>query len=219
VNLIRYADDILVTADSQETAQEVKLILTEFLSERGLQLSEEKTKVTHISTGFVFLGWEFRKFGDKLLIQPSKESIKSLTAKVHDILKAGRSWTQDAIIGTLNPIIRGWCNYHRHVAASKAFSKVDNTIYHMLYAWAKRRHPNMGRRDTVDKYWNHRDSRQWVFATKTQELVNPKKVKIRRHNLIKLDMNPYLDKEYFEFRTRAKNSYRKSSILTCHPQG
>jgi RNA-directed DNA polymerase len=219
VNLIRYADDTIITADSEETAREIKQILIEFLNERGLQLSEEKTKITHISTGFVFLGWNFRKFGDKLLVQPSKESVKSLTTKVHDILKAGRSWTQDAIIGNLNPIIRGWCNYHRHVSASKIFSSVDNTIYHMLYAWAKRRHPNEGHKATVDKYWCHRDSRHWVFATKTQELVSPKKVKIRRHFLVKLDMNPYLDIEYFEDKTRARKSYRKSSILTCHPQG
>jgi len=219
VNLIRYADDTIITADSQETAREIKQILIEFLNERGLQLSEEKTKITHISNGFVFLGWNFRKFGDKLLVQPSKESVKSLTTKVHDILKAGRSWTQDAIIGNLNPIIRGWCNYHRHVSASKTFSSVDNTIYHMLYAWAKRRHPNEGLKVTVDKYWCHRDSRHWVFATKTQELVSPKKVKIRRHFLVKLDMNPYLDTEYFEDRKRARKSYRKSSILTCHPQG
>ncbi len=206
VNLIRYADDMLITADSEKTAQEVKLILSEFLSERGLQLSEEKTKITHISTGFDFLGWTFRKFGDKLLIQPSNDSIKSLNDKIRDVLKAGRSWTQDAIIGNLNPIIRGWCNYHRHVAASKTFSKIDYTIYHKLYSWAKRRHPKESHKEAVDKYWCHRDSRKWVFATKTQELVSAKKVKILRHCLVKLDMNPYLDTEYFEKRITTRKS-------------
>jgi RNA-directed DNA polymerase len=92
--------------------------------------------------GFTFLGWEFRKFKEKLLIRPSKESIKSITDKIHAILRKGRSWTQDAIIECINPIIRGWSNYHRHICASKTFGKLDHVIWNMLYAWVKRRHPN-----------------------------------------------------------------------------
>lgn len=204
VNFIRYADDVVITADSEETAEEIKEILSGFLSERGLQLSEEKTQITHISEGFTFLGWEFRKFKDKLLTKPSKKSIGTYTEKVHDILRKGRSWTQDAIIGSINPITRGWYNYHRHTAASRTFSKLDHITFNMLYSWAKRRHPNKPRKDTADKYWCQKGSRKWVFATKTQELIPLSKTKIRRYYMVKLDKNPFLDLEYFEERRKYK---------------
>lgn len=79
VHLVRFADDFLVTADSQETALQCMETITEFLNERGLELSEEKTQIVHINDGFDFLGWNFKKFRGKLLIQPSKKAIAALT--------------------------------------------------------------------------------------------------------------------------------------------
>jgi RNA-directed DNA polymerase len=158
----------------------------------------------------VFLGWEFRKFGEKLLICPSKDSIKSYTEKIRNILRNGRSWTQDSIIAAINPITRGWCNYHRNVSASKTFSKLDHVVFNMLFAWAKRRHPNEPVRRTVDKYWHHKGSRKWVFSTKTQELLLLSKTRIWRHSMIKLDKNPYLDTKYFE--ERKSRTQRPKSI-------
>jgi RNA-directed DNA polymerase len=204
VNLIRYADDLVITANSEEIARGIKEILTGFLHERGLQLSEEKTHITHISKGFTFLGWEFRKFKGKFLIRPSKESIRSYTEKIHTILRTGRSWSQDAIIRAINPITRGWCNYHKHTAASKTFSKLDHVTFTMLYAWVRRRHPTESRRVAVDKYWHRKDSRKWVFATQTQELIGLSKTKIRRHCMVKLDKNPFLDRDYFEERRKRR---------------
>ena len=90
VHLIRFADDFLVTADSQETALQCKELITEFLHERGLELSEEKTKVVHINEGFDFLGWNFRKYKGKLLIQPSKKAIAAIIDKVRCILSRRR---------------------------------------------------------------------------------------------------------------------------------
>ena len=212
VNLIRYADDLVITADSEEIAEEIKKILIEFLHERGLQLSEEKTHITHISKGFTFLGWEFRKFKDKLLICPSKDSISSYTEKIHKILRHGRSWSQDAVISAINPITRGWCNYHKHTAASKTFSKLDHVTFNMLYAWAKRKHPNESRTVIVDKYWHRKGSRKWVFSTKTQELIELSKTKIWRPCMVRLDMNPFLDTEYFEER-QSKGHIDKNSLF------
>lgn len=92
VNIIRYADDFIVTAATKEIAEELKIIIAQFLETRGLELSEEKTLITHIDNGFDFLGWTFRKFKGKLLIKPSKKSIKSITGKtLHDNPKARQS--------------------------------------------------------------------------------------------------------------------------------
>jgi RNA-directed DNA polymerase len=85
VNLVRYADDFIITSNSKEAAEELKSVTSQFLHSRGLTLSEEKTLITHIDDGFDFLGWTFRKFKSKLIIKPSKESIKSLIRKFSTI--------------------------------------------------------------------------------------------------------------------------------------
>jgi len=106
VNYVRFADDFVVTTDSEEIAYEIINLIEEFLEPRGLKLSTEKTYVTHISDGFTFLGWTFRKFKGKLLIKPSKESQKSVITKIRDVIQRGKAWDQDRLIRMLNPIIK-----------------------------------------------------------------------------------------------------------------
>jgi len=108
VHLIRYADDLLVTAPSKEIAEAVREILGNFLAIRGLELSPEKTVITHIDDGFDFLGWNFRKYKGTLLIKPSQKSIKSITQKLKTTVSKAKVRTQDELIKTLNPVIRGW---------------------------------------------------------------------------------------------------------------
>ena len=82
VSLIRYADDFIITGASKEILEnEVKPILVEFFQERGLELSEEKTVITHVSEGFDFLGFNVRKYNGTLLTKPSKKSVKKLTER------------------------------------------------------------------------------------------------------------------------------------------
>ncbi len=95
VNFVRYADDFIVTAKTEEIAKEVKELIKDFLKDRGLELSEEKTLITHIENGFDFLGWNFRKYKGKLLVKPSKKSIDKVTEKINDIIKDGKAWNQE----------------------------------------------------------------------------------------------------------------------------
>ena len=126
VNLVRYADDYIVTATSKETALEVKDILKSFLKERGLELSEEKTLVTHIDEGFDMLGWNFRKYDGKLIIKPSRKSIQNFKNKLSEtIITRGKTWTQENLIIKLNQQIRGWVNYNQSVCSAKVFSYID----------------------------------------------------------------------------------------------
>lgn len=201
VNLIRYADDFVITANSLETAQEIKNLVYDFLHERGLQLSEEKTVITHIHTGFDFLGWTFRKFKDKLIVKPSKASMKSLIKKLSTvILKEGKASTQDEIIRRLNQIIRGFTNYHKHTVASKAFSYINNTLYLLLLKWAKHRHPNKGAWWRLNKYWHRKREKPWVFMTDKNTLINLRTIPIVRHLNLNLSKNPFLDRDYFNDR-------------------
>jgi RNA-directed DNA polymerase len=200
VNFLRYADDFIVTADSEETAKEIMDFIELFLKERGLELSEEKTLITHIDKGFDFLGWNFRKYNGKLFIKPSKKSIDSVTRKISDTIKGGKAWPQKNLIGALNPIITGWTNYHQSVVSKDIYSKLDYKVWNMLWKWAKRRHPKKSRSWIAKKYWHSEGTRNWVFSTEKTKLMLFLDTKIVRHIRLKLNMNPYLDKEYFNAR-------------------
>ena len=107
--------------------------MVEFLAERGLVLSPEKTKITHIADGFDFLGWNLRKYNGKLLIKPSKANIGALLAKLRELIKTNKTIRQANLIGLLNPVLRGWANYHSHVVAKKVFNQVDSAVWEMLW--------------------------------------------------------------------------------------
>ncbi|MDE6455510.1 MAG: group II intron reverse transcriptase/maturase [Dysosmobacter sp.] len=201
VNLVRYADDFIVTAATKEIAEEAKEIIRDFLQTRGLELSEEKTLISHIDDGFDMLGWTFRKFKGKLIVKPSKKSIKALNASLHEtVLERGKAWKQADLIRVLNRQLRGWANYHQSVCAKDAFSRADHILYEMLWRWAKRRHPKKSRRWVTSNYWHSKGMRNWVFKTETAELMRLGEVPIIRHTKVRMDANPYLDTEYFTYR-------------------
>ncbi len=197
VNFARYADDFIVTAKTEEIAKEVKELIKDFLKDRGLELSDEKTLITHIDNGFDFLGWNFRKYNGKLLVKPSKKSIDKVTEKINNIIEKGKAWKQETLIDVLNPIITGWANYHQSVVSSEIFHKLDSRIWNMLWHWAKRRHPAKSKQWIANKYWHSKGNRNWVFSERTKQLNLLSDTKITRHTKLKLDMNPYLDKDYF----------------------
>ena len=122
INLIRYADDFIVTGDSPETLAKVKEVVVEFLTERGLELSPEKTRIVHLSEGFNFLGQNVRLYGDKILIKPSKEAQTKIYDKIRGIVQRNKSIEQRDLIRMLNPVIQGCVNYHRHAVSSVVFS-------------------------------------------------------------------------------------------------
>jgi RNA-directed DNA polymerase len=213
VNFCRYADDFIVTANTEEIAKEVKELIKDFLKDRGLELSDEKTKITHIDNGFDFLGWNFRKYNGKLLIKPSKKSIEKVTEKISNTIDKGKTWKQEELIRVLNPIIIGWSNYHQSVVSSNIFSMLDARIWNMLWHWAKRRHPNKSNHWTARKYWHSSGKRNWVFSEGNKQLNLLSDKKIVRHTKLKLDMNPYLDKDYFILR-RIKLGIKKLKDTT-----
>lgn len=198
VNFVRYADDFVVTANTKETAEEVKALIAEHLNKRGLELSEEKTLITHIDDGFDFLGWNLRKFSGKLIIQPSKQSVQRFVDSLHEtILIKGKTLPQDELIRILNPKIRGFTNYHRHICATAAFSKVEYHVYTLLRRWAKRRHPNKGKRWRYKKYWVTLGKDRYIFGTSDSYLAKPTWQHIIRRTALKTEMNPYLNPDYF----------------------
>jgi RNA-directed DNA polymerase len=201
VNFVRYADDFIITARSRELLEnEVLPVIKTFLKERGLELSSEKTKVTHIEEGFDFLGQTVRKFKGKLLVRPAKKNVRVFLTKVREIASDNKQATAGNLISLLNPVIRGWANYHRHVVSKKLYGSVDYAIFKTLWQWAKRRHPNKGKRWVKDKYFRHLGNRKWVFSgtrpstTGTSQpfhLVYASDTPIRRHIKVIGNANPY----------------------------
>lgn len=201
MNMVRYADDFIITGHSKEWLErEVKPAVVEFLAERGLVLSPEKTKVTHIGDGFDFLGWNLRKYNGKLLMKPSKANVKEHLGKIRDIIKGNKTAKQANLIRLLNPVLRGWANYHRHVVAKKTFARIDSQVWSMLWRWAVRRHPKKGARWVKERYFKTRGTRNWVFAaTEEQEngrrrdftLLQESDTPIQRHVKIRSQANPH----------------------------
>lgn len=156
VSFVRYADDFIVTcADKELIETHIKPAIEEFLRPRGLTLSKEKTKITHITEGFDFLGQNVRKYPNgKLIIKPSKDSIKGLLDKVRTICRESRGHNAEILINRLNPVIRGWANYHRHIASKSTFAGVDYQVNQAIVRWIKRTHPKKSWKWINRKYYH-----------------------------------------------------------------
>ncbi len=217
VNFVRYCDDFIVTARSKEMIeQEILPLIESFLDERGLRLSKEKTKITHIDEGFDFLGQTIRKYNGKLLIKPSKDSVKKFLKSIRESAKKHKMMAHHPFIEILNPKIRGWCQYHRHVVSKNTFSKIRHELWKICWRWAKSRHPSKGAQWIKDKYFIHDGRRDWCFGCeaiysqkKTRRVVtlyDPTRIPIKRHTQIQSTCNPYdpVWKEYVQTRTYFK---------------
>ncbi|MEL6941703.1 MAG: group II intron reverse transcriptase/maturase, partial [Bacteroidota bacterium] len=162
IHLVRYADDFIITASSKEVLQkQVKPVLQDFLVKRGLELSKDKTFITHIDEGFDFLGKNIRKYKGKLIIQPSKKNIQTFLSKVQQTIHEHRTCKTALLLHRLNVMIRGWAMYHRMDQAKAAFRYVDYRIWEMLWKWALRRHPNKSKGWVKQRYYRKQANRNW----------------------------------------------------------
>jgi RNA-directed DNA polymerase len=195
------SDWYVITGATKELLEDgVKPLVEAFLRERGLELSPEKTVITHIASGFDFLGQNIRKYNGKLLIKPSTKSVKSLLRNVRTVIKANQSASAGTLICQLNPLIRGWAQYHQHVVSAQTFQSVDHAIYQALWRWAKRRHPGKGEHWIKARYFHSTDARSWLFSGTVRGTEGtPRPVRlylahglhIKRHTKIRSRANPY----------------------------
>jgi len=210
VNFIRYADDFIVTAARKEILeQKVKHVITQFLQERGLRLSEEKTVITPITEGFNFLGQQVRKYGQKLLIKPTRHSVRSVLDKARQRFESCRGQKAAVLIRKLNPVLRGWANFHRHVVSKKAFGRVGYYVLRMLWRWLRREHPNKSRGWIKRRYFSADPAgafsvriRDRYGESRVLRLYQIARTIIERHIKVRADANPYDPgyTEYFEKR-------------------
>ena len=224
VHLVRYADDFIITGSSHSLlVNEVQPLVEEFLRERGLNLSVEKTHVTRSQDGFDFLGQHLRKYGGKLLVTPSKKNSQALLTKVRGVIEKNKSATQGNMIAQLNPIIRGWANYHCHCVASRAFDRMDFEIWRKLWRWSRRRHPTKNAGWVRARYFHAIGGRTWTFAAPAdaqhppnqsswKRLVYASDTPIRRHRKIRGEANPFDPRWHSYFAERAKRQWFTNAL-------
>jgi RNA-directed DNA polymerase len=235
INYVRWADDFIVTANSREVLEEDILPrITAFLAERGVWLSPEKTGITPISQGFDFLGQTLRTYDRphgkpaKLQITPSKASCRAIKSQVKTLCKQAAGIPAERLLARLNPILRGWANYHRHIICSETFAQLDSFVWRRLFRWAKLRHPNKTGQWIAERYFPHRPGEAWRFTDPVtgKQLIRVREaVKPQRHIKVKGDANPF-DHEweaYFQHRERhlaqhASSAFRAKILRQQHGQ-
>ena len=203
--------------------QKVKPAIVTFLTERGLSLSTEKTHITHIDDGFDFLGFNVRKYSGKLLIKPSRKSVKTFLDDIRALIKSHPTIKTESLIRLLNPKLRGWANYYRHVVSKQIFNMVDNAIFQAIYRWTRRRHPNKGAIWIFDKYFKHPAPNNWWFHARSRtvdghadklRLIRMASTKIVRHVKVIATATPYdpAFTSYFEKRKRQRCSSKRQVV-------
>lgn len=221
IHLVRYADDFIVTAKDKETIETVILpLVRKFMAERGLTLSEEKTKITHISEGFDFLGFNIRKFpNNTLLTRPSEEAKKRFCDKIRKVIESNKSVKQRSLIKMLNPIITGWGNYYKYGTSAKAFHRVDWEIFKKIWQWARRRHARKSKGWIKEKYFRTINGRKWRFVADMEKGAKIRTIELKylpnfhheKFAKVRHYANPYdpADKSYYEWR----ETYRMKQTL------
>jgi RNA-directed DNA polymerase len=218
VHLVRYADDFIITGTSATLLRyEVQPLVEHFLSQRGLRLSHEKTKLTHVEDGFDFLGQNVQRYrSGKVLLKPSRRNVRTMLSRIREMIRdAGRSMTAGELIGELTPKIQGWALYHRHASSNRTYAYVDHQIHQALWRWARRRHRGKSAHWVKRRYFRMQGGRSWRFTGEletrkgepyTVVLMKAAEVRIERHVLVRHEANPYDPawEEYYEDRLRAK---------------
>lgn len=214
INVIRYADDFIITGASKELLEKnVKPAVAQFLAARGLILSEEKTHICHIDEGFDFLGVNIRKYSGKLLIKPAADKVRDFRLKIHEFIKDNISAPLVPFLKQLNSKLRGWAQNYRGVVAKEIFSHIDEYLYRLLRRWTHLRHRNKTEAWCEQQYY-HRWGMRWVFGTlytsrkgntSHLRLFKLSDLPIRRHIKIIAQANPYdpfWDRYYWDRRRR-----------------
>lgn len=222
INFVRYADDFICTANSKEILElKVKPLIVKFLKERGLELSPEKTIVTHIQEGFDLLGFNIRKYKEKLLIKPSVSSMKKFSDNIRETIQKLGNASTAALIANLNSKIRGWTNYYRCCVAKETFGDIDTVIFEAIWKMLKRKHSNKSMSWIRQKYFTQIGTRKWCFFCKVNTKKGKKQytlkkasdTKIRRHIKIRGRATPY-DEDFASYFSNREDMLKRERIIS-----
>jgi len=216
-NFVRYADDFVIIGNSPKRLKILQRDIARFLSSRGLELSKEKTHITHIRDGFDFLGFNFRKHNNnKVIVTPTQDGIKAFKSKIKEIFKQYRSSSLELLIDKLNPVIRGWGYYYRFVNSKVIFGKLDQYIWYKSLNWVKRLHQRRQIMKYYKKYFRPFSDKykSETLSDGTKNVFRLSVIPLIEHIKIVATANPfnseddlYFTKRYITSKLRNKFSY------------
>lgn len=220
VNVIRFADDFIITAATREIlVEKVIPAVIRFLAARGLRLSPKKSRITRIEDGFDFLGANIRKYGQTLIMKPAKANVLGFRRSLRRFLRERQGSPVWKVIQELNRRIRGWTNFYRGLVSSQTFRVLDDDLYWSVKRWIQRRHTQKRRGWLNARYFRRLGGRNWVFSDKVPHanrqrslfphlegvyvgLMRASSVTIRRHVKVRAAANPFDPAYYDYFRQR-----------------
>lgn len=202
-NMVRFADDTVITATSIDSAEKIINCLADFMLERGLGLSQEKTKIVPIEQGFDFLSRHYEKKNGVVCVRPSAYAVTRFENELEELILNFKG-SQKTLIDKLNRKIRGWANYHKISDALMTFRRVDVFIKATLMKLCQMKHPTWSIQKIQSKYWYLDYDGEYIYALKDRADIRVLKLAdtlIVAHNKVKTNANAYLDNEYIEHRT------------------
>ncbi len=200
LGLIRYVDDFIITGKTREQLEEIIPKVKQWLLERGLELSEEKTRIANITQGFDFLGFNLRHYNGKLLIKPEKAKVLAKLKEIGKLIKSMATVKQEVLIKKLNPILRGFANYYQGGVSKETYSYISYRVWKYLWSWCKRRHQKRRLKWVKNKYFRRIQGVDWIFCCMTEDrrgnkkllsLYNVASTPIIRHTKVKGDASPF----------------------------
>ena len=225
--VVRYADDFIITNldnDKELLEKDIPRVV-EFLSKRGLEISEKKSRIIDLhKESFDFLGWSIKQhrrnvFLNKqnknsfvLVIEPTNDSVKRLKTRLKEEFRSHKPIR--ALIKDVNPILRGWANYYRSSYHSQViFQSIGHYVYLSWWKWAQKKHPNRNKQWIYDRYIFKAEKRSWRIGTSDEiflyDITQAKQLIVTN---LRNDLNPYTEEEYFVNRTiiRDAEKFRKA---------
>lgn len=209
--MVRFADDVVVTARTQESANKILNIISEFLANRGLGLNQEKTYIAHIQEGFSFLSWYFQEQNGVLTVRPTEASVKKLERELESLILHFRG-NQRMLIEKINDKLSGWAAYHRSTDAYLLFRHIDAVVQGLLVAKMCQKYSRWHRETVLKKFWRREDG-EYIFSLPEDpscRVVRLAPLAIVRHKPCKVSFNPYLDKGYFLMLQRRREEQKGS---------
>ena len=166
LRMIRFADDFVVLVrGTQAQAHAIKEQTAEFMREQmRLTLSPEKTHVTHVDDGFDLLGfrivrkpWQANKHVAYTF--PSKRAVREIMHRIKTLTSRNTmNLSLDELIHALNPVLRGWANYHRHAASKRCFAYLSYFLWWRVMRWLRKKYPRLTWKQIRRRYWG----RHWA---------------------------------------------------------
>jgi RNA-directed DNA polymerase len=179
--LVRYADDwLILLAGTRTDAERLRAEAAAVLLLMGLRLSEEKTKIVHIDEGFDFLGMHIHRHKKRgaakrfVYTYPSRAALAAVKAKVRNATRGTINQSLSDLLNWLNPILRGWTNYHRHGAASNTFSYLTAFTWRRVWIWLRHKYPKATVKELRRRYlpgWHPQQDEARLFYPDTVAIV------------------------------------------------